>query len=374
MKTIKKRKKSSGVPRANPEDQYVKAVEQHLIQFGFDADIVKSCIEKCIQEDFYNMKMSEQASYMTKLILDLAGDQNTKKELISYFFKSENHRIRCRIPMMIHYTYKSDSFNVLERLKKIADDSATGPRENAQEAIRKLLISEGPDFFESIENLKYDLRENIRRACVEATRPRGVWVEHISFLKENPTCLYSLLDHLFNDNSMYVKTAIANSINDISKDNRDLAVKWCKEWKLRYGKSSQWIIKHGMRWLKKRGDFEVMELIGYYQPQNINIAIDVPNGKDIYKDEVVLFELSLENLGQEDLECCLQYNICKPNSRSKMYEGASFFILKGSAIKIIRRHHFTDTSNYELQEGSYNVQWLVNGFMLDEISLNLKRR
>ncbi len=373
MKTIKERKKSIGVPRVNSKDKYVDSIQQYLIEFGFNTDIVKSSIERCIEKGFYNMTMSEQADSMTQLVLNLAKDNKTKKELIAYFYKSKNHRIRCRIPMMIYDTYKNSPIEMLENLKVIANDEATGPRENAQGAIRKLLIWQGIDFLNEVVKLKEDPNENVRRAFVEATRPRGVWVEHISFLKDEPVYLYPHLQKLLNDKSEYVKTAIANSINDISKDHKDIAIEWCKEWRNMYGDKIQWIIKQGLRWLRKQGNLKVMELEGYFFPENITMEIALPNGRDIAYNEIVPFELTLENKGEKELSCCLQYKIYKPNGRFKIYEGGIFKLPSKNSQKIIRCQHFSDTSAYKLQDGYYAVEWIINGFKLGEINLDFKR-
>ncbi len=97
----------------------------------------------------------------------------------------------------------------------------------------------------------------------EALRPRGVWCKHIAALKHDPSPIKSILEQLLDDKSDYVRKAVANNLNDISKDNPDLLCDWIAKWSS--GKISperQWIIQRALRTLIKSGHPRAQKLMG----------------------------------------------------------------------------------------------------------------
>ncbi|MCK4257563.1 MAG: DNA alkylation repair protein [Halanaerobiales bacterium] len=377
MKIIKERKKSLGVPKSDPKDGYLEGVKKHLLDFGFQKNIVEERIKSMIEEGFYELTLTEQAKNVTENVLSLGVDSSTQLELTEYFAKSNNHRIRCRVPDMFVFTLGGEPIKCLERLIEIADDPATGPRENAQGAMRQLLLQNGPSFISELERLKYDSRENVRRACVEATRPRGVWVPFIPFLREDPEKIFSIIDYLIDDPSKYVNKAVANSINDISKDNQEIAINWCSMWKEKDLSTVEWVIKHGLRWLRKKDFGKVQHVFGYEIAECIDMKVEAVNGFDIQLNEVIVFKITLENKALKDFSAYLQYRLTMPGKgnkpRVRIYEGGEVHIGSLESIVFERKHHLTDTSNCKLENGAYIIDWIVNGKVKCVSHLNFHR-
>ena len=101
---------------------------------------------------------------------------------------------------------------------------------------------------------------HVRRLASEGGRPRLPWASKLEEFIKDPSPLIPLLEILKDDSSKYVQNSVANCLNDISKDNRDLAVSLVNSWLDKPTKSRIWIINHGTRGLRKVHDEWAMEL------------------------------------------------------------------------------------------------------------------
>ena len=62
-----------------------------------------------------------------------------------------------------------------------------------------------------------------------------------------------LLEPLMNDPSKYVQKSVANHINDITKENKELVFQWLQQLRDNQHPVNPWIIKHGLRTVIKNG-------------------------------------------------------------------------------------------------------------------------
>jgi 3-methyladenine DNA glycosylase AlkC len=83
------------------------------------------------------------------------------------------------------------------------------------------------DFVRSMQILHQwceDGNHHIRRLVSEGTRTHLPLAGRIKTFQENPLPVIELLEKLKDDESLYVRRSVANNINDISKDNPEIAV------------------------------------------------------------------------------------------------------------------------------------------------------
>jgi 3-methyladenine DNA glycosylase AlkC len=92
-----------------------------------------------------------------------------------------------------------------------------------------------------------------RRFAIEVTRPRSVWGQHISVLKETPQVALELLSNVRQDESRYVRLAVGNWLNDASKTKPDWVRQVCADWLERSGcKHTAMIATRGLRTLTRQ--------------------------------------------------------------------------------------------------------------------------
>jgi len=94
---------------------------------------------------------------------------------------------------------------------------------------------------------------HLRRLASEGCRPRLPWAMALPKFKQDPRHLRPILENLKSDTSDYVRKSVANNLNDISKDNKELVLKWITNWNQNPSPTTHWIIKHALRGLVKAG-------------------------------------------------------------------------------------------------------------------------
>ena len=83
----------------------------------------------------------------------------------------------------------------------------------------------------------------------------------LAFLKVDPSPIVPILKLLKNDPSETVRRSVANNLNDISKDNPEVALRLAEAW---YGSTPETdtLVRHGLRTLLKQGHPDALRVTG----------------------------------------------------------------------------------------------------------------
>lgn len=112
-----------------------------------------------------------------------------------------------------------------------------------------------------METWSQDVNKHIRRLASEGGRPRLPWATKLQQFIDDPTPLLPILENLKDDESKYVQKSVANCLNDIVKDNLDIAKEVVGNWSVDPTKQRTWIIKHALRNLRKREDDWALDIL-----------------------------------------------------------------------------------------------------------------
>lgn len=134
-------------------------------------------------------------------------------------------------------------------------------RNTGEYAIRPFLVKY-PKKMTSLM-LKWSKSKNvhIRRLSSEGMRPRLPWAKKLEQFIDEPRSIFPILENLKEDKSLFVKKSVANNLNDILKDNYDIAIKLIRKWSKSKNSDTQWIIKHALRNQIKKENPDAIRLV-----------------------------------------------------------------------------------------------------------------
>ncbi|MBD9405906.1 DNA alkylation repair protein [Acidovorax sp. ACV02] len=144
----------------------------------------------------------------------------------------------------------------------MAAQHALTQRFTAEFSIRPYLLHHQGATLARLRDWAQDDNAHVRRLVSEGTRPRLPWAPRLPAFQNNPQLALPLLDALKDDPSSYVRRSVANHLGDIAKDHPDLAVGTARTWLLGAPAPREALVRHGLRFLIKRGDAAALDALG----------------------------------------------------------------------------------------------------------------
>jgi hypothetical protein len=168
-----------------------------------------------------------------------------------------------------------------------------------------------------------------------------------------------------------VRKSVANNLNSISKDHPEEALKIAKSW---HGKdpNTDWIVKHALRTLLKKGHPEALEIFSYAKPKSLQIdGLKLTIKKA--PEKCAYCEFSLQ--GKKPLgKLRIEYKLVMPRLRGKT--GSKVFMISDreitdKKIDIRFKHSFKKVTTRVYYSGEYKMEILINGQRLGEAQFRL---
>ncbi len=214
---------------------------------------------------------------------------------------------------------------------------------------------------------------HIRRLSSEGCRPRLPWAVALQEFKKDPQEILQILEILKDDDSLYVRKSVANSINDISKDNPDIVIDLAKRW-IDKNSNRDWIVKHGCRTLLKNGDLEILKIFGFIQREDIMLnRFIVSNSVDLGKNLEFSFTLkSNQNLGNLRIEYKIDFLRLRDRYNSKVFKIAESNY-KQKSKEFSKRCSFKEISTRKYYRGKHFISIVVNGVVMDTKEFYLRQ-
>lgn len=241
-------------------------------------------------------------------------------------------------------------------------------------AIRHFLIKYPKDSLEYLNIWVKDKDPEVRRLVSEGTRPRLPWGIRLQDFVKDPTPILEFLEILKDDEELYVRRSVANNLNDISKDNPDVVIEILRKWSIDKTKETDWVIKHSLRTLVKKGDTGALEILGFntdpkIKIDNINFSKDVVLGG--YQN--FSFDLSSEIESTQKLVIDFVINHLKANGKKspKVFKLKNIDLHGNKTITISKKHGIRPISTRKYYSGGHGLSIKINGKEFEFGNFNL---
>jgi 3-methyladenine DNA glycosylase AlkC len=239
-------------------------------------------------------------------------------------------------------------------------------------AIRQFILKYENETMNQMKLWSQSSNEHLRRLSSEGCRPRLPWAIALPKFKKEPKKVLEIIELLKNDKSLYVRKSVANNLNDISKDNPELVIKFVKN-NLGSSKELDWICKHASRTLLKKGNKQILDLFDYSKSNHINLT-DFCYDKSVNVDENLTFSFEInsdEIIGNIRIEYVIYY-LKSNNIHNKKVFMISQNEIKLSSKKFTKKQSFKNMTTRKHYLGKHFIAILINGeeILKEEFHLN----
>lgn len=244
-------------------------------------------------------------------------------------------------------------------------------------AIRPFILKY-PETLEQLHKWSNHQNAMVRRLSSEGSRPRLPWGMALPIYKKYPTPIIPILDNLINDPSETVRRSVANNLNDICKDNPNIAVEIGKKW-LQLNPNNENVsklVKHGLRTLLKSGNQDALEIFGI-KHEDLFVITDFQLEKnEIQLGEKLFFDFKLINdKGEKPSKVRVEYVVYFQKSNGKLspkvFQIGEYELNPNEVKAITRGHLFQDFTTRKHYAGLHKISIKLNGIEVAALDFEL---
>lgn len=240
-------------------------------------------------------------------------------------------------------------------------------------AVRPFLIHHPKQTLSFLDRCCHDPHESVRRWASEGSRPRLPWGERLQAFIKDPTPDIKLLEALKFDSSLFVRTSVANHLNDITKDHPELVLGTLKRWRKEatgaQTKHVDWIIRKALRTLIKDGHPEALGLIGATKGAKIIVPELKLSHKKIKMGDRLTFSFSIiadpafNSRKNQNLVVDYVVHFRKANNKTipKVFKLKTIKLPAGNSVLVEKTHHFKNITTRVYYKGVHSIAIQVNG-------------
>jgi 3-methyladenine DNA glycosylase AlkC len=238
-------------------------------------------------------------------------------------------------------------------------------RYSAESSIRAFLVHYPEKTYARLLAWTEDESVHVRRLVSEGSRPRLPWAPRLRAFQEDPTPVIGLLERLKDDPERYVQRSVANNLNDIGKDHPDVAVEVCRRWLDEGFPGREWIVRHALRSLVKKGHRGALEMLGAGVEPEVSIGgvrLAPPNPKIGNK---LRFSFDIVSTGSRVQDLIVDYlvHFVKANgaTRPKVFKLRKLALPPAARVELGGTISFADMTTRRHYPGRHRIDVLING-------------
>lgn len=237
-------------------------------------------------------------------------------------------------------------------------------RFSAEYAIRDFINAFPDETLKMLEECAFSSHYHERRLASEGLRPKLPWGKKIRLDYKKPLLF---LEYLYADKTRFVTRSVANHLNDLSKIDPALVCQTLERWKVsgnQNPKEMDYILRHALRTLVKKGDKEALALLGYKSQASFEVT-----DFGLHEDKVSVGEslgLSVCIHAKEALALMVDYIVyyqTKSGTLSpKVHKLKKVTLKKDEVLTLHKKHLFkANMTTRTLYNGQHKVELQING-------------
>ena len=264
--------------------------------------------------------------------------------------------------------YPHESLDAIEEITK---------RHTGEYAIRPYLRQWQELTMARVDRWSRSSSHNVRRLASEGIRPRLPWANRFKPFVDDPEPVVQVIDRLIDDPSLYVRTSVANNLNDISKDHPRYAVSTAARWLASSDNSSrtQWIVTKGLRTLIKKGDPAALKVVEAEPDPYVSVQeIDVEPLRPAIGERAEI-RVIVANKGTVARDVIVDYQIHFRRSdgtlRPTTFKLGRVTVQAGGTALVRKYHAFKSVKTRTLHPGRHGLVAQANGSQSRRIGFDL---
>lgn len=245
-------------------------------------------------------------------------------------------------------------------------------RFTAENAIRPFLKTYPEQTLAFVHECAAHDNYHVRRLASEGIRPLLPWAPKVVLPAE---MILEVLDRLHADTTRYVTRSVANNLNDLSKSDPELVLARLHNWasaRKQKGKELNWMTRHALRTLLKKGHAEALEFVGYPSAPEFWVS-KVKVTESVTIGEKLRWQGVLTSRADQKLRIGLDIHFRKSDGSHspKLFAVADVAMARGERLDIDKSIAFKPLSTRTLYPGVHHVALKVNGIERARKSFNL---
>lgn len=248
------------------------------------------------------------------------------------------------------------------------------PFGSSEFAIRYFLRNDLKRTLAVMKEWSKDENEHVRRLASEGCRPRLPWSFKLEAIIQNPDLTAPILENLRADPSLYVRKSVANHLNDITKDQPKWVLDRVKIWPLDQP-HTQWIVRHALRTLIKKGDKEALTIMGAGEKALLKVELLKVAPKQIALGEKVTFTLDMVSTSTSSQKLVIDYVIhyVKKSGQAtpKVFKWKEITLLPSERLALSKSQTVKDFTTRTHHPGRHVVQVMINGEQVAQAAFDL---
>ena len=218
---------------------------------------------------------------------------------------------------------------------------------------------------------------NVRRFASEGIRPRLPWARRLPGFVADPGPVLEVLELLRSDPSKFVRTSVANNLNDISREHPELVLDLAERWTAESPTpETAWTVRHALRTLVKQGDQRALALLGATGGEHVVAEGMVVGPVVVELGGAVVVRVDLVNTDDRPHTVIVDYvvhHVRANGGRSpKVFKWTKLELCAGERRTLEKKHAVRPISTRSYYPGEHLVEVQVNGLLKAAAGFDLR--